>query len=218
MTGGNPFFVGELARFTAAGGQAGLPPSVREAIAHRMDRLSPRCRHQLRAASVVGGKFSVAVTAAIIGRPVLECLDPLDEAAAAGIVEPGTRPGEVHYRSLGPPVTWRPAPYFLLPALAVGIVVAIGQAAGPDLRPGRALPRQGGRSPRRPRCRGRRPRTRPERLPCQRGRRGHAVEARVELAAVLGRRTPVTWLGPARSSPRAPPRPPHWAWRRTPRG
>ena len=59
-----------------------------------MDRLSPRCRRQLRAASIVGRQFSVAVVAATIGRPVLDCLDPLDEAVAAGLVEPTATAGD----------------------------------------------------------------------------------------------------------------------------
>jgi uncharacterized membrane protein YqaE (UPF0057 family) len=58
-----------------------------------MDRLSPQCRHQLRAAAIVGREFSVALVAAVIGRPVLRCLVPLEEAVAAGLVEPAETPG-----------------------------------------------------------------------------------------------------------------------------
>ena len=42
----------------------------------------------------MGRDFSVAVAAAMLALPVLECLAPLDEAAAAGLVEPGASPGE----------------------------------------------------------------------------------------------------------------------------
>src|SRR5262249_53934150 len=54
LTGGNPFFVAEL-----AGNLAGtrIPTSVVDAIRRRLDRLSPRCRHQLRAASIIGREF-----------------------------------------------------------------------------------------------------------------------------------------------------------------
>jgi DNA-binding CsgD family transcriptional regulator len=90
LTGGNPFFVGELARTV---GGTRIPTTIVEAIRRRMDRLSPQCRHQLRAAAIVGREFSVALVAAVIGRPVLRCLEPLEEAVAAGLVEPAETPG-----------------------------------------------------------------------------------------------------------------------------
>lgn len=90
LTAGNPFFVSELARTLDTWR---IPDSVREAITRRMDALTPRCRHQLRAAAIVGREFSVAVAAAVIGRPVLRCLDPLEEAVRAGLVEPADAPG-----------------------------------------------------------------------------------------------------------------------------
>ncbi|QJY47917.1 ATP-binding protein [Pseudonocardia broussonetiae] len=91
LTAGNPFFVSELARTL---GTWRIPDSVREAITRRMDALTPRCRHQLRAAAIVGREFSIAVVAAVIGRLVLRCLDPLDEAVRAGLVEPAGVPGQ----------------------------------------------------------------------------------------------------------------------------
>jgi len=91
LTGGNPFFVAELAR---ALDSDNVPETVRGAIRRRMDRLSPQCRHQLRVAAIVGREFSVAVVAAIIGRPVLTCLDALEDAVAAGLVEPVATTGE----------------------------------------------------------------------------------------------------------------------------
>lgn len=94
LTGGNPFFVDELARHLADGRQLGIPATVRDAVAGRVGRLSPRCRHVLRAAAVVGRRFPVAVVAAVVGRPVLECLDPLDEAVDAGLLEPAATAGE----------------------------------------------------------------------------------------------------------------------------
>jgi DNA-binding NarL/FixJ family response regulator len=91
LTGGNPFFVAELARSLDSDD---VPDTVRGAIRRRMDRLSPQCRHQLRVAAIVGREFSVAVVAAIIGRPVLACLDALEDAVAAGLVEPAATTGE----------------------------------------------------------------------------------------------------------------------------
>lgn len=90
LSGGNPFFVGELARTLHTGS---IPDSVREAVARRMDRLSPPCRHLLRAAAIAGREFSPAVVAAVIGRPALRCLGPLEEATRAGLVEPAATRG-----------------------------------------------------------------------------------------------------------------------------
>lgn len=94
LTGGNPFLVAELARDLAEGRPPGVPAGVRESVGRRLARLSPRCRHELRAAAVLGTRFDLAVLAAVVGRPVLECLDPIDEATAAGLLEPGDAPGE----------------------------------------------------------------------------------------------------------------------------
>src|SRR5262249_52787685 len=44
LTGGNPFFVAELAGSLAS---TRIPTSVVDTIRRRLDRLSPRCRHQL---------------------------------------------------------------------------------------------------------------------------------------------------------------------------
>ena len=71
-----------------------VPASVLDAIAGRLARLTPASVTLLRAGSIIGRDFSVAVVAAMLALPVLECLAPLDEAGAAGLVEPGASPGE----------------------------------------------------------------------------------------------------------------------------
>ncbi len=93
LTGGNPFLVTELARDIGEGRPIRVPSGVREAVERRLGRLSPRSRHELRAAAVLGRGFDLAVLAGVVGRPVLECLDPIDEATAAGLVEPADGPG-----------------------------------------------------------------------------------------------------------------------------
>ena len=98
ITGGNPFFVQEMGR-VLGDRKAGLsspavPASVLDAIAGRLARLTPASVTLLRAGSIIGRDFSTAVVAAMLTLPVLECLAPLDEAAAAGLVEPGASPGE----------------------------------------------------------------------------------------------------------------------------
>jgi predicted ATPase len=64
LTGGNPFCVGEVARFLAEPGRPGESPpvsaSVREAIAIRLDRLSPESARLLQAASIVGREVAGA--------------------------------------------------------------------------------------------------------------------------------------------------------------
>lgn len=93
LTGGNPFLVAELARDLTEGRPLGVPAGVREAVGRRLSRLSPRCRHALRAAAVLGRHVDLAVLAAVVDRPILECLDPVDEAIAAGLLEPADAPG-----------------------------------------------------------------------------------------------------------------------------
>ncbi len=98
LTGGNPFFVGELARFLAEPGRGGERPpvsaSVREAIAARLDRLSLESARLLQAASIVGREVSLPLVAAVADLPIAACLGALDEASAAGLVEPGSTPAQ----------------------------------------------------------------------------------------------------------------------------
>ncbi len=108
LTGGNPFFVGELGRELRQDTELGrelrrgaeltpaseqrwrmpVPLSVRAAIRRRLQPLSPACQELLRAAAILGPEFAVGVAAAMLHAPALVCLDLLDEASAAGIVEP----------------------------------------------------------------------------------------------------------------------------------
>lgn len=97
ITGGNPFFVGELGRLLAEDSHAGrtidenwpydVPTTVRVPIRRRLGRLAPPARHVLRAAAIVGPEFSVTTIAAMVRTPAMVCLDALDEAHRAGFVE-----------------------------------------------------------------------------------------------------------------------------------
>jgi len=99
VTGGNPFFVGEMGWALAEAGAAAspaqvpVPLSVLQAINERLARLPPKSVWLLRAASIVGRDFSVEVVGRMVGEPVLGCLGQLDEAAAAGLVESVATPG-----------------------------------------------------------------------------------------------------------------------------
>ena len=98
LTGGNPFFVAEVGRMLADGrGDASgslVSTTVREAIRARLDRLSAECVRLLQAASVIGRQFGLDVVAAMVGRPVPSCFEPLDEAVGAGLIEATSIPGE----------------------------------------------------------------------------------------------------------------------------
>jgi DNA-binding SARP family transcriptional activator len=59
-TGGNPFFLEEVARhLREAGPGAGIPESVREVLGRRLSRLSDAANRALQAAAVVGRDFDV---------------------------------------------------------------------------------------------------------------------------------------------------------------
>ena len=98
LTGGNPFFVTEVGRLLPARRVGGVvtpvSSNVREAIAARLHRLSSACVQLLRAASIVGRDFAVTPVAAMVDRAPGDCLEPLDEARAAGLIEAGELPGE----------------------------------------------------------------------------------------------------------------------------
>lgn len=101
VTRGNPFFVTEMGRALADErlGRSSAPVTItiREAIAARLDRLSPGCMQLLRAASVLGRDFSAPVVGVMLDLAPADCLAALDEAATAGFVESGSTPGEQRF-------------------------------------------------------------------------------------------------------------------------
>lgn len=98
LTGGNPFFVSEIGRILAEQpvgvAMTMVTANVRAAIGARLARLSPDAVRLLRAASILGQEFSVAVAATMVQSPVLSCLGRLDEAVGAGFVETSPTLGE----------------------------------------------------------------------------------------------------------------------------
>ncbi|RZU74490.1 transcriptional regulator [Micromonospora kangleipakensis] len=92
-SGGNPFFVRELARLLAAEGDAALaavPAGVRDVIRHRLAQLPETTRTVLRQAAVIGRDVDPEVLAALAGEDAM--LDALDRAVPAGFLTgPGTR-------------------------------------------------------------------------------------------------------------------------------
>jgi DNA-binding SARP family transcriptional activator len=81
LSEGHPFTVVEMVRAARgeAGGDGGLPPRVREALAQRLGRLGSRARRLAEVAAVIGREFDVALLAAAAD------LDP--DAVAEGIEE-----------------------------------------------------------------------------------------------------------------------------------
>lgn len=67
--------------------------NVQEAISARLLRLSPQAVRLLEAASIAGNEFALSVMAAMVDLPLMRCLAPIDEAVAAGLVEPASTPG-----------------------------------------------------------------------------------------------------------------------------
>ncbi|WP_433393324.1 BTAD domain-containing putative transcriptional regulator [Micromonospora sp. KLBMP9576] len=87
-SGGNPFFVRELARLLASGDDAAaheVPAGVRDVIRHRLTRLPEEARTLLRRAAVLGRDVDADVLTALAG-DATSVLDDLDLALAAGFL------------------------------------------------------------------------------------------------------------------------------------
>jgi DNA-binding SARP family transcriptional activator len=87
-SGGNPFFVRELARLVDAEGPAaldGVPAGVRDVIRHRLARLPRPARTVLRQAAVAGRDIDVEVLVAAADDEEL-VLDALESALLAGFL------------------------------------------------------------------------------------------------------------------------------------
>ena len=96
QTGGNPFFLTELARLLTAQDPRDartmpIPGSVREAVARRIETVAPSGRALLRVAAVFGREFELPVLAHMLARDRHahgRLLDGLDQAIAARLIEP----------------------------------------------------------------------------------------------------------------------------------
>ncbi|AXI76502.1 ATP-binding protein [Peterkaempfera bronchialis] len=87
-SGGNPFFVRELARLVGTEGNAALgavPAGVRDVIRHRLARLPQPARAVLRQAAVLGREIDVEVLTAVVG-DADGVVDALEAALAAGFL------------------------------------------------------------------------------------------------------------------------------------
>jgi len=88
-TGGNPYFVRELARDVAASGSTHLdfvPAAIRDLVNARVARLGEGTVDALTAAAVLGERFPVPVLESMLGPGSAEIGDALDAAIAAGFI------------------------------------------------------------------------------------------------------------------------------------
>ncbi|WP_435593380.1 helix-turn-helix transcriptional regulator [Nocardia sp. bgisy118] len=88
-TGGNPFFVDELAPLIGADVST-LPGGVLDSVRARLDRLSEPCRELLCTAAALGDDLDSSALAAVTDHPVAAVLSALDEAGAAGLLTHAT--------------------------------------------------------------------------------------------------------------------------------
>lgn len=99
MTAGNPFYLRELGRSLRGSTDDALrlPTSLREVVRGRMTPRSTSARELLRAASILGERFTIAVVARLVERSISACLAAVDEAIEAGLLVPGDEPGAVRF-------------------------------------------------------------------------------------------------------------------------
>ncbi|MCG5452062.1 AfsR/SARP family transcriptional regulator [Micromonospora hortensis] len=98
-SGGNPFFVRELAQLYASTGPAGLsavPPGVRDVIRHRLAQLPASTRTVLRQAAVLGRDLDPDMLGTLAGDPTT-ALDSVDRALTAGFLTERESDGRLRF-------------------------------------------------------------------------------------------------------------------------
>ncbi|MGW5269594.1 BTAD domain-containing putative transcriptional regulator [Rhodococcus sp. NPDC003994] len=89
-TAGNPLYVREFAGLIRSEGTAALsssvPPSVRDVIRRRLDRLPDRTAVVLRRAAILGREADLTVLAATVGESEDDLLDALEPAVLTGVL------------------------------------------------------------------------------------------------------------------------------------
>ncbi|MGQ5259757.1 BTAD domain-containing putative transcriptional regulator [Micromonospora sp. ZYX-F-536] len=98
-SGGNPFFVRELAQLYATEGGAALaavPPGVRDVIRHRLAQLPPPTRTLLRQAAVLGRDLDIEVLGTLTDDPTA-LLDAVDRALQAGFLTEQAPDGRLRF-------------------------------------------------------------------------------------------------------------------------
>jgi DNA-binding CsgD family transcriptional regulator len=117
-TRGNPFFAEEILKALVHSGALyhsagvwhgwdaeppGLPRSIRDALAERVDRLSPAARALANIAAVIGTRTSHEVLAAVSGTSDRDVLESLDELRLHGVLAEEAEPtGGIRYEFTHP--------------------------------------------------------------------------------------------------------------------
>jgi AAA ATPase-like protein len=100
-TGGNPFFVREIARLLETDGEHAavgeVPPSVRHIVRQRVARLPAPARSVLHHAAVIGREFTLDVLSAVTAMPEGELIECLDAALRAGILDEPHTTGSLRF-------------------------------------------------------------------------------------------------------------------------
>jgi DNA-binding SARP family transcriptional activator len=99
-TGGNPFFIKEIARLLDSEGEAAaateIPAGVRDVLRRRIARLPATAQTILRQASVIGTEIDAGVLGEVAGVEEHVLLDAIDAGLLTGLVtEPG--PGRIRF-------------------------------------------------------------------------------------------------------------------------
>ncbi len=109
LSGGNPFYLGELARAARRGGgdavgsvagtgAARIPAAVQGALAEEVAVLSPRAHALIQGAAVAGDPFEVGLAATVGDGPEGEELAAIDELLDADLVRPSPIPRRFEFR------------------------------------------------------------------------------------------------------------------------
>ena len=87
-TGGNPFFLVELARFAGSGGASGgeLPASVQQVVARRLDDLPATTRELLLVSAALGRAHAPLLLSVVTGEDASAIDEGLEPAHAVGLV------------------------------------------------------------------------------------------------------------------------------------
>lgn len=89
-TGGNPFYMSELARVLEAGGDLhSIPRGIRDLVERRLSQLPGEVRDLLRTAAVIGFEFDLNLLARASGAATEKVAKQLDAATTVGIVSAG---------------------------------------------------------------------------------------------------------------------------------